>query len=174
MRLLSLTVLGLAAIAVLLAGYVWLFLRSHNRLRLPDVRKYLEVLLERGGGGGFLIIRDPGSERFIQFKKYVGPTEGNGGGGIIAHFPKTSWSNRYYEPLKAFLHRENVPFSILPVDTLPTTEFLEIDFGTDIDKATRIVEGIFREVFLMPGELRFRIRGDGISPVPITPSRRTS
>jgi hypothetical protein len=54
------------------------------------VRQYLDVLLERGGAGGFLIIRDPQSERFVQFKKYVGSTKYNGGGGIVAHFPKTT------------------------------------------------------------------------------------
>jgi hypothetical protein len=81
---------------------------------------------------------------------------------------------RYYESLKAFLHRENMSFSILEVDTPPTTEFIEIDCRTNIDQATRIVEGVFREVLRVPGDLRFRVRGDGISPVPIASSVRRS
>jgi hypothetical protein len=37
--------------------------------------------------------------------------------------------------------------------------FVEVDCHEDIDAATQLVEGTFREVFETAGELRFRVRG---------------
>jgi hypothetical protein len=131
----------------------------HKNVTLPEIGIHLRALLKRGYDGGFIIIEDMKSEKFIQFAKYV---RENGNIGLESSFPRAPWSEKYYEKLKDFLRSQNIPFLAQPVTSDPVTEFIDIDCHSDIDLAVRLVEGIFCNVFQVR-ELSFRVRGENIS-----------
>lgn len=131
----------------------------HKNLTIPQVRIHFDALLKRGYNGGFIIIEDMNSERFIQFAKYI---KKKGEIGLELSFPKAPWSEVYYEKFKQWLRSEKIPFIIQSVDSTPVTEFIDIDCRSNIGMALGLVESIFKDVFQIREPL-LRVRGEKIS-----------
>lgn len=126
---------------------------------LAEVRGYLHALLKRGFDGGFVIIEDMNSERFVQFSKYV---RDKGHIGIEFSFPKAPWSVRYYDKIKDFLMNQNIAFVIQQVNSHSVTEFVDVDCDSDIDLSVGLVKETFYNIFGIQNP-SFRIRPVNIS-----------
>jgi hypothetical protein len=114
---------------------------------------YIDRLLRRGYDGSFVTISEPGTERFVQFAKYI---KGQGRIGLEFAFPRTTWSEPYYDDLRLLLLQHGVALEKRSVNTPPTTEFLTVDCGRDTDlafKITSIALGLFR----VPSEKPLRV-----------------
>lgn len=131
----------------------------HKNVTLAQIRIHLEALLKRGYDGGFIIIEDMKSDKFVQFGKYV---KEKGNIGLELGFPKAPWSETYYDNFKGFLRSENIRYVTQSVNSKPVTEFIDVDCRTDIDLALRLVKGIFCDVFQIK-EPSFKVRGENIS-----------
>ena len=156
-----------AVLAILLGGfgcYCVVIVRSRRKqfdsLTLPDVRNWIEILLKRGRDGGFIIITDIPSGKFVQIKKYVRRT---GDYGLRMDFPKAPWSLAHYDAVSDVLQKDAVSFSALPTDDDPVTEVIVVDFHRDTGLALAVVERILFDVFGLPRDRRFRLRGEDIS-----------
>ena len=110
------------------------------RRRLDQLGRPLVELLERGFDGGILIIDVAGREEFVQFRKYI--RVGNDAG-IELGFPRTDWSENYYEDVEAILG--TTALELRKVDNgMP---FLLADFRTDVDSAYLCLRRILVEVY---------------------------
>lgn len=131
----------------------------HKNVTLAQIRVHLEALLKRGYDGGFIIIEDMKSDKFVQFGKYI---KEKGNIGLELGFPKAPWAEMYYDKFKGFLRSENIRYVTQSVNSKPVTEFIDVDCHTDIDLALKLVEGIFCDVFQIK-EPSFKVRGENIS-----------
>ncbi len=155
----------ISAVALAIGGAIAIALLAKRpyRIKYVTLQKlpiYLDALLKRGHNGAFLRIEDMDSEKFLQFSKYIQP---NRRIGLELSFPKSPWSEPYYQELKSFLRRQHINFDITPMEAAPTEEFLDVDCQSDLALAERLAEGIFREVFQRRGELFFRLTPINIS-----------
>jgi hypothetical protein len=161
------TILGLAVIRARRRA------KADDRRTLAEVPGYLQTLLRRGYDRAFIIITDIPTDRFVQFAKYVRPQREIG---LQLGFPRVEWSEEFYEAVQAFLEAHDIPFSIQPTGAPPVTEMLHVDCGRDVDRATFLVERIFRDIFAIPADRSFRVRGEGMSfkdeLIDITPPER--
>ncbi len=132
----------------------------HKNVMLSDIRVYLEALLKRGYEGGFIVISEVGSKRFIQFEKYI---RGKGNIGLQLSFPRAHWSDSYFQALKSVLAGQNIRFEIQRVDADSVAEFLEVDCHSDLGLAVRLVDIIARQVFQMKDAALFEIRFTNVS-----------
>jgi hypothetical protein len=153
-------------LAILLASLAFIILvivarrpHYHRNLALSQVKTHLEALLKRGYNGGFIIIEDMHSDRFVQLAKYI---KKKGDIGIELSFPKAPWSEQYYGKFKEWLRSEKIPFIIQAVDSTPVTEFIDIDCHSNIGMALGLVESIFKDIFKIREPL-LRVRGEKIS-----------
>jgi hypothetical protein len=151
----ALVVFALLIIVVTLARQPY----YHRNITLEEIPVYVSALWKRGYDRGFLVIEDMKSDKFVQFAKYI---KEKGHIGIRLDFPRAPWSEPYYEKLRYFLRDHDIPFSTQSVETQPVTEFLHVDCGSDLQRACRIVEGIFRDVF-DTSEPVFKVWGHNIS-----------
>lgn len=151
-----------AVIGVLaLYGFVRYLARpSTSRILTSDLRPYLDTLLRRGYNGSFVLIEEPGTRRFVQFAKYI---KRKGDIGLELGFPRTTWSEPYFTNLQEYLVANDIPFKRQPVETPPTTEFLDVDCGTDTAKAFRIAEAILTSMFQTPPPTRLKGRFSNLS-----------
>jgi hypothetical protein len=137
------------AISITLAGFaVWRWARGPlvHRTEVDNIAYLLEVLLHRGFPGGFVVIRDRAkrSGRFIQFSKYISSP---GVFGIEFAFPRTGWSEPYYDRLKAILTDQAIGFRLERTNSDRTTEFLNVDCGRDLEQAERVARLTLENVF---------------------------
>jgi hypothetical protein len=130
------------------------------KVPVSDLRSSLETLLRRGYDGSFVLIKEPGTERFVQFAKYI---RARGDFGLELGFPRTTWSGEYYSKLENLLVHEGTVFRRRPVATDPTTEFLEVDCGKDTELAFRIAYTILTTIFQIPLSTRLRVRFSNLS-----------
>lgn len=138
----------------------------HRRLKQWDdlsetgIASSLHLLFECGYDGATMILRDMGSERFVQFRKYIAEP---GKMGLETHFPSAPWSREYYDSVLALLRKKAIAFEILTTNARPTTEFVHIDFGSDVTQAAAWTVEVFRLVFGC-SELRVSVRAEDIEP----------
>ncbi|MFQ5846382.1 MAG: hypothetical protein ACE5IQ_01770 [Candidatus Methylomirabilales bacterium] len=151
----ALIALGIVVLLMIMANRP----HYHKNVTLPQIRVHLHALLKRGYDGGFIIIEDMKSEKFVQYAKYI---KDKGNIGLELSFPRASWSETYYEKLKDFLRSQNIPFRVQPVDSETVTEFIDIDCHSNIELALHLVEGIFCNIFHIE-DPSFRVRGENIS-----------
>jgi hypothetical protein len=135
-------------ILLIATGVVVLCVRAARRpfknVGPEGVRSFLAGLLKRGHDGAFVVFTEPSTGRFLQFVKRVGPGRTLG---ITLKFPTAPWSREYVEPLKALLRRRGVVYALTPVPTPPTTEFIDVDCGDDVEMAAGLIADVFGAVF---------------------------
>jgi hypothetical protein len=129
-------------------------------VRAPDLRPYLDRLLRRGYQGSYIVISDPRTKRFIQFAKYVEPRRQIG---LEFAFPRTTWSEPYYNRVQDFLVDQMIPFKRELVTTPTTTEFLVARFGKDTDSAFRLATAILSSVFEISSAAALKVRFSSLS-----------
>jgi hypothetical protein len=72
--------------------------RLYDNLKAGDLKTVADLLLRSGREGGFIVITEKGSGRFVQFRKYI---HRKGEFGLELGFPKAPWSETYYPPCYA-------------------------------------------------------------------------
>lgn len=112
---------------------------AHKNLQPDDVKRLLGTLLRRGFNQGFLVLdvklrSQKGQRRFIQFTKYIR----RGQAGLQFDFPLVDWSTPYYAELQSVLRRDGFSFVTTSTGRTDTREFLTIDFGSSIDRASQL------------------------------------
>lgn len=146
-------IIGLIVVALLILFSWWGKRPVRYRINLAqgDFHRYLEVLLYRGYDRGFMIMEAPDRRRFIQFSKYI-KNEKNVG--LQFDFPRAPWSEEYFGSLKAVLDQRDYEYQIQHVNPSPkhrlenqVSEFLVVDLGQYLDKASELSKLVFLEVF---------------------------
>src|SRR5262245_38050431 len=131
---------------VLFSVWVWVAhrrrLKRFNNVDEAGVASAVRLLLDSGYDGATLLLHDMESERFVQFRKYI---IRSGEYGIETHFPLASWSQQYYQSVITLLKTKDIPFEILSANVRPTTEFIRVDFGPNVDQAVDWTVGVFIE-----------------------------
>jgi hypothetical protein len=156
----SLVVVAIGTILVLAVIRARRRAKADDRRTLAEVKDYLQTLLRRGYDRAFIVITDIPTDRFVQFAKYVRPQREIG---LQLGFPRAEWSEAFYEKVQALLEDHDIPFSIQPTGARPVTEMLHVDCGRDVDRAIFLIERIFRDIFAIPADRSFRVRGEGMS-----------
>jgi hypothetical protein len=154
----------IGAVCVVLLGFVLAVMGRRHMKRFENVdlvgiEAYLSMLLKRGKGGAFLIVEDMGSERFLQFRKYV---TGLRVIGIECYFPLAPWSVSYQQDLERMLTEQHLKFEEASGSGEPVANFIRIDFGPDAGLATRFVGEVFARLFGV-ADFKVRVRSHGIS-----------
>ena len=167
-----LMLLCFAAFALLLAHAVNRVRKESERqwgaVDESGIRRSLQILLRRGYEGAFVTFSERDTPEFVQLRKSISAA---GQCSILMHFPKAPWSERYYDNVGRTLRRL-VPSSVrIPVRPEPVVEFIEADFGADVDLASAAVVTIFKEVFGRDN-LALRVRMDDVYPSDVLVDRR--
>jgi hypothetical protein len=123
------------------------------------VRFYLQMLIDNGLQGSFILLEDMTSQRFIQFRKYI---KRSGHVGIECHFPKAPWSEPYFGAVGQLVQARGIDLEEVTVTGPAVGRFIRVDFGLDVYSASQFVEDVFTKVFGLP-KLSVRVRSHGIS-----------
>ena len=119
---------------ILIAAYLlywWGAKPIHYRHQTPkDIRHFTEAFFAQGGDGALLFVHHEGSERFVQFAKYLVPKR-------MVHFgfPEVAWSQPHYSSVHAAL--TGAGFACVQQQGSDGTRFLCID---DINSAEHAAE----------------------------------
>ena len=151
-------VCGLIALVVVMSCVRWR--REYDKQTIADVKHKADLLLRRGYEGGFMIVTDRQSDRFVQFRKYI---HRKGEFGRELGFPRAPWSAKDYDRVSQLLRAEGLPIVVQPTNDSPVTEFLLVDFGRDTGRLVSIIARIFHEIFETPRDRTFRVRSAGIA-----------
>jgi len=151
--------------AALLAG-VFLYRRPRPRehmeeIGLGDLARFVSMLLERGYDLGFLVFELPGDERFVEFSKHMreGALQG-----IQLDFPLAPWSEPYYDQVKSLLESRRVPYVVEDTPDGPVREFIQVDFGQDVNAAAAMAKEIFERVFRVDPGVRLTADMEYVAP----------
>jgi hypothetical protein len=135
-------------------------LKQFENLDETGLASAVQFLFDSGYDGATLLVHDPESERFVQFRKYIAEP---GRLGLETHFPLAPWSQQYYQSVITSLEKQNRPFEILSAKVRPTTEFVRIDFGANVDEAVAWAVDVFTQVFGLDG-VKVRVRANDVDP----------
>jgi hypothetical protein len=127
----------------------------------------LPVLLHQGEHGSVLFIQRTVGSEFLQYRKLV---RAPGHRAVELGFPDSDWSRHYIDPLRQLLDGARVPYVVVSTEDEPTTRFILIDFGTDVDRAREVGLEILHRLFELPEEefhLYFQGRFDPRPRAPI-------
>ena len=135
-----------AAILGTICGLMWWGTRipmPHRNLTSKRLEALLDVLLQKGSTSGRLIIDVKGSDKFIQFEKYVDGSRQ----GVQLAFPKSPWSEDFYEGVRHVVRLRRLPFNIVMTSRdAPTTEFIIAELETDVQKAQELASTLLIDV----------------------------
>jgi hypothetical protein len=153
--------LGAIGTVIVIAALIYVAYRRHmstfENIGSSEVYRYLQMLLERGANGAFMIFEEKSAIRFVQFKKFAD----HSGVRLETHFPRAPWSEPYYAGVQAVLDERKVPFDEVTGSGRPVFLFVRAAFGTDVEAAAHFVEDVFTKVFGFE-TVRVRVRSDGI------------
>lgn len=161
-------VIILVAVLLLLVAIVTFVARQRRssllslNVALTDLAQCLETLLQRGYDLGFVVFQVQGDERFVEFSKYIRDEEHIG---LTLDFPMSSWSGPYYEPVKALLDRAGLPYQVEVTPDGPVPEFIQVDFGQDLERGAQVTRDIFQQVFQLPPSIRITAEFEHMSPL---------
>jgi len=148
-------------VGLILAG-VYLFLRwaakpiYYRQLTLADFPRFTESLFSQGGDGFLLFIHHDGSERFVQFAKYLSPKRT-----VHFGFPDAPWSRLYYPAVQRALADADFPCYDSPTqDDKLILCFLCVDDIPSPEKATQIASIAF-EAMGLDAKATFTIHQEG-------------
>lgn len=142
-------------VIILALGYIF-FVRAAKgpKRSMSQLKRPIEDLLKRGFNGGTLIIDHAGSNKFVQFQKYI---REKGDYGIRMDFPDASWSHSFVTPLKMYCDKKEIKTCTRSGVTEKELSFLEIDFGKDVDVSYAAVKHIFEEIIGLGGNEKYYI-----------------
>jgi hypothetical protein len=148
----------LVIIGLLAAGVYFLLRLGAKPIRyrhqtLKDIQRFTESLFAQGGDGALLFIHHEGSERFVQFAKYLSPKRT-----VHFAFPDVPWSRGFYSAVCAALSA--VGFSVVEQSGTDGTRFSCIDDISSGQKAAEIASVAFTAMGLGAGA-RFTIHQEG-------------
>lgn len=161
-------VIVVLAVFLLLAGIVFFVARQRKQslvsvnVALTDLEQCLKTLLQRGYDLGFVVFQVQGDERFVEFSKYIRDEQHIG---LTLDFPRSSWSGPYYEEVKALLGRAGLPYQVEVTPEGPVPEFVQVDFGQDLNRGAQIARDIFEQVFHLPPSIRIAAEYEHMNPV---------
>jgi hypothetical protein len=135
-------------VAAVVAG-VFLYRRPSpvehlEEVGLSELRRCLDILLQRGYDLGFVVFEMPGDQRFVEFSKYVRDAQNRG---VQLDFPRSPWSEPYYEQVKSLLEGKGIRYQVEDTRNGPVREFIQVDFGQDLEGAATTCREIFERVF---------------------------
>ena len=152
---------------VIIIGFVmigvYLFLRwsakpiHYRHLTSTDFQRFTESLFSQGGDGALLFIHHEGSDRFVQFAKYLAPKR-------MVHFgfPDAPWSRSYYPAVQSALSAACFPCYESPTkDDYKTLRFVCIDDISSAQKAAEIALVAFTAMGL-GAEATYTIHQEGL------------
>jgi hypothetical protein len=117
---------------------------KHRNLDARKLENLLYTLLHNGSDRSVLVVRVRKDDRFVQFRVRIPP---GGAPGLEFGFPRAPWSEPFYEEVAALLREHAVPFERVSVDVGAVTEFLVVDFGTDVEGAQRLTTTLLAKVY---------------------------
>jgi hypothetical protein len=130
---------GVIIVGLVMIG-VYLFLRwsakpiHYRHLTSTDFQSFTESLFSQGGGGALLFIHHEGTDRFVQFAKYLSPKRM-----IHFGFPDAPWSRSYFPAVQNALSAAGFSCYESPTkDDHQTLRFLCIDDISTGRKAAEI------------------------------------
>lgn len=128
----------------------WRDLKSADDLWSAPKRDFSPVegniarLVRRGFKDALLVIRDPGTGRFIQFRKYIRAVDDFG---IELGLPDVAWSRNYFPKLRAHCEENGIPYRIRTQAEPDDIEFLLVDCGQDLGMAQGLARVIWTRIF---------------------------
>ena len=134
-----------------------------HRTTLSRVSSLLDELLRRGYAGGVLIISVPGTDLFVQFRKYIAAPHAYG---LEYGFPRAGWSQSYFSLLLTALSAKTITFRReVAEDPWPegVTEFVMVDCGVNVERAEFLTRLTVLEVFGCPENVELEARFQGVS-----------
>jgi hypothetical protein len=143
-----LVLLGTVAGLILFNAFCGLLNRVYkpkHPFNRDSLRTLLTALLHQGEDGWLLFMRRTTGPEFLQFRKYI---RAPGHPGIELGFPDSSWSREYVERIRELLEEQDLKYVVVPTGAEPTTAFILVDFGRDVERAREFslaaVSRIFR------------------------------
>ena len=97
--------------------------------------KFIDGMMAQGGNGFLLFFEHEGSDRFLQFAKYI---EGQNRTNLHFGFPLAPWSAIYYDQLKEKLVAEGFTCDERETGEEVVTRFLRVDYIRDGQEASRL------------------------------------
>lgn len=129
----------LIGIVVLVVFLRWWMKRPHyhRNVKRNEFERFLRGLIVQSAHGAILFIEHEGSDRFVQFAKYVTIESGT----IINFgFPDAPWSQNYFKPLMEALESAGVDYHIQSTgdDHGFVSRFIDVNMKVDnIDKVAK-------------------------------------
>jgi len=123
-------IIGIVAIAYLIANRTI----HYKAITFEDFPRFLASLMVQFSDGGLLFFEHEGSERSMQFVKYIK----DGKESLHFSFPEAPWSRDFFEGVKQRLLDEKIVFSIVKTDREPTKAFLDVADIPSIEQAVAI------------------------------------
>jgi hypothetical protein len=123
-----------------LVAFIWHASRGVAR-NLSFIPVVLDELLKRGYNCAFVVIKISYTNKFIQLRKYIDSPSNYG---IQLGFPKVKWSLPYFDDVNNICGRVDSKSMVVSDGQL---DFLYVDFGQDVLKASECVRRILTEVF---------------------------
>ena len=148
-----LVIIGLLAVGVYLLLRLGAKPIRYRHQTLKDIRRFTESLFAQGGDGALLFVHHEGSDRFVQFAKYLSPKRA-----VHFAFPDVPWSRDLYSAVRAAL--SDAGFACVEQAGSDGTRFACID---DIPSGQRSAE-IAAVAFAAMGlgtDARFTIHQEG-------------
>ena len=99
-------------------------------------------LLQNGYHGAYFILEHDKTKRFIQVKKYVE----NSAYGIELAMPRAEWSKDFFDDVVAMADQYGFPITYQD-DSKASLEFAYIDFGQNVDVATKFCRSVITQIF---------------------------
>ena len=145
-------------IALVTAGVYFLLRLGAKPIRyrhqtLRDIQRFTESLFAQGGHGALLFINHEGSDRFVQFAKYLSPKST-----VHFAFPDVPWSRDFYSSVSAAL--SSAGFSCIERLGTDGTRFVDIDDIPSGQKAADVASVAFAAMGL-GADARFTIHQEG-------------
>lgn len=150
-----LTIGWMVAVPSVVVVVAWRRWRSRIfRVPYDQLGRYITLLLKRGRRDALMIIRDVRSSRFVQFARYSRP---DGTVGVVVEFPEAQWSACCYDSVRRILQATGRPVKETLGCSTRLVDVLNLDCGTDVALARRVVEQIFLGPFGVTGPLQYRV-----------------
>ena len=145
--------LAVLVLVLVAAVALWKYAGSplkHRNLSVDQLRKYFDVLIDRGYPNGFMIIEVPQTAIFLQFVKEEGDEQSPK---IRCDFPLAPWSREYYVAVARLASELNLSYRETSVGDNPkeVQKFLHNEFGSRIALASRFVSRFLGEVVSLAG-----------------------
>ena len=118
---------------------------THKNVSILNITPYFDSLYSYGYDSSFVFINLIKDERFLQFKKYVGP---KGDSGLLLAFPLAEWSKEYYKKVQEVFDINDVCYAIEKVARDGVNEFIVVDVGPDIKVANKVANKVAKLILI--------------------------